>query len=99
MIAVAGWLIWSTNGAGLALVMWALNLVFNALWSWLMFGRHRIGLALADAMAMLITIVGFILLARSLNPTAALLFLPYLGWVIFATALNFEILQRNPSAA
>jgi benzodiazapine receptor len=97
MIAIAGWLVWRAEGIGPALVMWGLNLIFNALWSWLMFGRHRIGLALADAMAMLITMVGFIVLARSSNPSAALLFLPYLAWVGFATALNFAILQRNPT--
>jgi benzodiazapine receptor len=97
MIAIAGWLVWRAEDIGPALVMWGLNLVFNALWSWLMFGRHRIGLALADAMAMLITIVGFIVFTGSSSPTAALLFVPYLAWVGFATALNFALLQRNPT--
>jgi translocator protein len=99
MIAVAGWIVWRTEGLGLALFLWACNILLNAAWSWLMFGRHRIGWAFLDAMAMLLTILLFIVAARPLSPTAALLFIPYLGWVAFAAALNFEILQRNGSAA
>lgn len=97
MIAIAGWLVWRSEGMGPALGVWALNLVFNGLWSWLMFRRHRIDWALVDAVAMLVTIVAFIILSRTSNPTAALLFVPYLVWVGFATILNFAILQRNPS--
>ncbi len=99
MIAVAGWLVWSVEGFGAALAVWGLNLGFNAAWSWLMFGRRRIGWAFIDAMAMLVTILAFVIIARPVSSTAALLFLPYLGWVAFATALNFEIMQRNASAA
>ena len=99
MIAIAGWLVWRVQGVAPALGFWALNLVFNALWSWLMFDRHRIGWALIDALAMLTTIICFILVSRAVEPRASLLFLPYLGWVAFATALNFTILQRNPSSS
>jgi translocator protein len=98
MIAVAGWMVWKADGMGVALAIWALNIGFNAAWSWLMFGRHRIDWAFVDAMAMLITILIFIMAARAISSTAALLFVPYLGWVAFATALNYEILQRNRSA-
>ncbi len=99
MIAIAGWLVWSVEGVGVALAVWGSNIVFNGLWSWLMFRRHRIGLAFVDATAMLLTILAFIVIARPISPTAALLFIPYLGWVAFAAALNFDILRRNPSAA
>jgi translocator protein len=99
MIAIAGWKVWSAEGFGAAVAIWAVNICLNAAWSWLMFGRHRIGWAFIDAMAMLATILMFIVAARQVSPIAALLFVPYLGWVAFATALNFEILQRNSSAA
>ena len=95
LIAIAGWLVWTSAGLSAALAVWALNLVFNGLWSWLMFGRRQIGVALIDAVAMLVTIVIFKLLARPLNETAMWLFAPYLVWVAFATALNASILQRN----
>ncbi len=99
MIAIAGWMVWKAEGFGLALVFWGCNVAFNTAWSWLMFGRHRIGWAFMDAMAMLITILAFVVVARPVSQTAALLFIPYLGWVAFATALNFDILQRNATEA
>lgn len=99
MIAVAGWLIWKAEGVGPALVIWAANLFFNGIWSWLMFGCHRMGTALVDAILMLLTILGFIILAWPSSQTAALLFVPYLGWVMFATALNAALFVRNPSPA
>ena len=98
MIAVAGWLVWTEQGSGPAIWFWAANIVFNGAWSWLMFGMKRIGWALADAIAMLLTIVGFIATAWPVSQTAALLFVPYLAWVTFATALNWAILARNPQA-
>ena len=94
MIAIAGWLIWQSQGIGLALGMWVANLIFNGVWSWLMFGRHKIGAALADANAMLITIIGFIA-----NQTAASLFLPDMAWAAFATMLNYAIFRMNPETA
>lgn len=33
------------------------------------------------------------------SPTAAYLMVPYLGWTAFATALTFDIYQRNPSVS
>jgi benzodiazapine receptor len=99
MIAVAGWLVWQADGIGLPLAAWAMNLVLNAAWSWLMFGRHRVMLALVDAAGMAATIVAFIWLALPHSPAAAALFIPYLAWTLFATALNAEILKRNPRYA
>ena len=96
MIAVAGWLVWLSQGWGGALLVWIANIIFNAAWSWLMFGRRKIGFALFDALAMLITIIVFIALTQATTPLAALLFLPYLAWVAFATALNYSILVKNP---
>lgn len=98
MIAVAGWRIWETQGLGPALCVWLAGLAFNAAWSWLMFGEHRIDLALADAVAMLVSILAFIWLAMPVDRTAALLFVPYLVWVSYATALNLEILRLNGAA-
>jgi translocator protein len=99
MIAIAGWLVWRAEGFGLALSVWGANLVFNAAWSWLMFGRHQIEAAFADALAMLVTILGFMWAAWPVSQAAALLFLPYLFWTAFAAFLNWAILQRNPQAA
>ena len=84
---------------GPALAVWILNLVLNGAWSWLMFGRHQIAAALIDALAMLVSIVAFMIMAWLSSETATWLFAPYLGWVAFATALNASVLRRNPDSA
>jgi tryptophan-rich sensory protein len=43
----------------------------------------------------LVSTVDLIRRARVVDPAAAALLLPYLGWVAFATALNAEIARRN----
>lgn len=95
MIAVAGWLVWRKAGFGLVLGIWALQLVLNMAWSWIMFGQHQIGWALVDIIGLWLAIAAFTLLAWPLSPTAAALFVPYLAWVSFATALNFAIWRLN----
>lgn len=99
MIAVGGWLVWRETGLGVVIAIWVAQLVLNAAWSWVMFGLHRIDLALIDAGLMLISIVAFMLAAWPVSQTAALLFVPYLAWVSFATALNFAILRLNGGVA
>lgn len=95
MIAVAGWLIWRAPAGGAAPAFWIAGLILNATWSWLFFGRHDIGLALADILLLWLTIAGFIVSAWPVDRRASLLFLPYLAWVGFASALNFAIWSLN----
>lgn len=95
-IAIAGWLVWRVVGAGLALSLWGAQLALNGLWSPVMFGAHRIDLALAVIVVLWLAIAAFAATAWRVSRGAALLFLPYLAWVSFATALNFAIWRLNP---
>lgn len=97
MIAVAGWLVWERAGMGPAMYAWGAQLVFNGMWSWIMFGRKEIGWALVDLIAMWLSIVAFIVLAWPVSQLAALLFVPYLAWVSFAGLLNQSIWRLNPA--
>jgi benzodiazapine receptor len=99
MIALAGWTLWKSHGWNAALDVWLLQLVFNALWSPIMFWRKNIALALVDLIILWLCIVGFIVMAWPLNATSAYLFLPYCLWVSFAGYLNFRILRMNPAEA
>lgn len=96
-IAVAGWRVWTDNGGAIstALVLWCVQLALNAAWSWLFFGRHRVGAALVDVAALLAVIGGFIFAAAPISALAAWLFVPYALWVAFATLLNASILALN----
>ena len=77
------------------LILFAVQLAFNAAWSWLFFGLHSPGIAFVDIIllwiAIAVTTVAF--WRRSL--VAALLFGPYLAWVSFAAVLNFAIWRLN----
>jgi len=100
MIAISGWLVW---GAGpweatlLALIVFAVQLVLNALWSYLFFGKHRPDLALIDVVALLASVLAMIVLFASLHSTAALMLVPYAMWVTFAMILNYTIVRLNPA--
>ncbi len=98
-IAIAGWSLWKSHGLNGALFLWLLQLVFNGLWSPIMFGRKNIEMALADLIALWLCILGFILAALPLNPTAAYLFVPYFLWVSFAGFLNWTIWRMNALTA
>lgn len=96
-IGYAGWLIWNTQGVGLAMGLWAAQLVFNGAWSWLFFGLKRMDLALVDVSALWVAIAAFILAAWPVSQLAALLFVPYLIWVTIAGALNYRMITMNRS--
>ncbi len=102
MIGISGWLIWREAGfvgAALPLAVYALQLVLNAAWTPLFFGLHRPDLGLVDIVLVWLSIIATILLFVPISVAAALLLVPYLVWVTFATALNFAVWRLNPSAA
>ena len=98
-IAVSGWLVWRHAGpevAGVALVIYGLQLVLNGLWSVIFFGLHRPGLAFAEILCLLLTILATIVAFHPLHPIAAYLLIPYALWVGFAALLNYSIWRLNP---
>jgi tryptophan-rich sensory protein len=78
-----------------ALAFFALQLALNAAWSWLFFGLRRPDLALLCIVLLWAAIVATITAFRRVRPLAGGLLLPYLVWVTFAAALNFEIWRLN----
>lgn len=97
-MAVAAWLVWRRkvwSEVRPALAVYAGQLVLNGLWSWLFFGQHRIGVALADIALLFALIVITTVLFWHHVRVAGVLFVPYALWVGFATALNFRIWQLN----
>ncbi|MBP1857993.1 TspO/MBR family protein [Rhizobium herbae] len=78
-----------------AMRFWVAQMIFNFAWSPLFFGLHEIALALIVILSLLISIAGFIATSRKQDYLSALLFLPYLAWVAFATLLNTSIFLMN----
>ena len=75
--------------------LWYAQLVLNFAWSPIFFGLQDPAAALIVILGLLVAVVGFIAAAWREDRTAALLFLPYLAWVAFATALNGAIVALN----
>ena len=95
LIAVAGWRTWERERYGVAMALWGAQMFLNFIWSPVFFSAHRIDLALAVIVALLISIAGFIAVCWRTDRAASLLFLPYAAWVSFATLLNASIWLLN----
>ena len=94
-IAVAGWWTWERNDQRNAGRLWWMQLVLNFAWSPAFFAAQQIGLALVIILALLLTIIAFIVATWRSARTASLLFLPYAAWVAFASILNAAIFVAN----
>jgi benzodiazapine receptor len=70
----------------------------NYLWSPLFFAIHETVAALIVILAMIGLSAAAAALLWWIRKAAALLMLPYLAWLCFAAALNFEIVRLNPDA-
>lgn len=78
-----------------ALWVFGVQLTLNALWSFLFFAFHRVGLALVDILFLWAGIVAMLAAFLSVHRKAGWLQAPYLLWVSFATALNASIWMLN----
>nr|WP_246172708.1 TspO/MBR family protein [Marinicella rhabdoformis] len=98
LMAVSVWLVWRQTASKpqrLALVSFLIQLVLNGLWSWLFFA-WSLGLGpVINIVLLWIAIAVNIVLFWRVNRVAAVLMLPYILWVTFATVLNFAMWQLN----
>ena len=100
LMGIAAWLVWRAQGwrgAGLALGLFVVQLAVNALWTWLFFVWHQGAWALVEIVLLWGLIVGTIAAFWPHHKIAALMLLPYLAWVSFATALTYAMWTLNPS--
>ena len=100
LMGIAAWMVWRAaglRGGRAALGLFVVQLVFNALWSWIFFQWHRGGLAFAEVVVLWCLIVATIAAFGQFSRIAAALMLPYLAWVAFASALTFAVWRLNPS--
>lgn len=71
------------------------QLILNILWSFLFFGLHAPMLAFYEIILLWIAILMTIVKFWSYNKKAAILLIPYLAWVSFASFLNFTVARLN----
>lgn len=100
LMAIAAWLVWRVHGftgARAALGLFIVQLVANALWTWLFFVWHLGAIAFAEILLLWGLIVATVASFWRLNAVAASMLLPYLAWVTFAAALTFSTWKLNPA--
>jgi len=99
LMGIAAWWVWRArgfSGARDALVLFIIQLVANALWSWLFFAWRQGAGAFAEVLLLWCMIAGTVFLFWRISKFAAALLIPYLAWVTFASALTFAIWRLNP---
>jgi tryptophan-rich sensory protein len=75
--------------------VFSIQLILNFLWSFLFFKFQQLGLALAEILLMWCSILFMIIIFYKTNKLAALINIPYLLWVSFATILTYSIYTLN----
>lgn len=83
------------RGRGLAALAFAVQLVLNLFWSPVFFGAHQITWALWLIVALDVAVFVTIVLFWRVRPSAGILMLPYLAWILFATLLTWQIREAN----
>ena len=100
MMGVAAWLVWRKagfSGAPGAIVLFGLQLIANAAWSWIFFGLRRFDLAFFEIVILWALILATVVAFWRHDARAGLLLLPYMVWVSYASVLNFAIWRLNPA--
>ena len=100
MMGIAAGMIWNQleNQRKLvkkALLFFTVQLLLNALWSYLFFGLNNVLLALIEVILLWLVIYETFHIFKKIDKKAAYLFIPYLIWVAFAAVLNGSIYYLN----
>ena len=91
-LTISGLRIWNAPRSAertQALTLWGVVQALNA--AWMALGPRRLGGGLATAIASLGTAGAYVWRARQVDPPAASLVAPYIGWIGFANVLNEEL--------
>jgi translocator protein len=99
LMGISLWRLWilplGTPGRTLALVLFAIQLILNALWTPVFFGLHKPWMAFGVILALCIAIFACLFSFMPLDPWASYLLVPYLLWVGFASVLNYSVAKLN----
>ena len=88
---------WGARSRGLAIAAFIVQLLLNLAWSPVFFAMHEMRLALYILIALDVAVIVTVILFFRVRRAAGLLLLPYLAWILFATALNWQFIQMNPN--
>ncbi len=86
------------RGRGLAIALFVVQMALNLAWTPLFFGAHQVSNALILIVVLFATVLATTFAFGRIRPLAAWLLVPYLAWLVTATALNWQIDRLNPDA-
>ncbi len=99
LMAVAAFLVWQKGlekkAVRTALVFFAIQLILNALWTFIFFDLGSILGGLIEIVLLLAAITVTIIQFKKVSSLAAILMLPYLAWVGLATLLTAFLFALN----
>jgi len=101
LMGIAIFLIWENKDKKIlvqrksAILWFAVQFVFNILWSFLFFGLKNPFYGFIGIIFLWVSIVITILSFYKINKKAAYLLIPYLLWVSFASILNYFVMILN----
>ena len=98
-MGVASWRVLQAGGGPLPLGLYAAQLTLNFMWSPLFFKAHNLQAASYDITALLGVLAATIFEFNKVDPLAAKLMLPLMGWTSFAAALTWNIYLNNKPVA
>lgn len=98
---LAGWLIWRQEQAGApatALVLFGLQLLFNAVWQGVVMGNRRLGMGLAYGLLLWGTITLTAWESAGSSGGAWWWLIPYWLWTGYCVHLNYAVWRLNPAS-
>jgi tryptophan-rich sensory protein len=98
LMGLSFYLIWKSPGGKIrtrALTVFGFQMLLNFAWSFIFFYFRQTGWGLVEIIILWLNIILMILVCYKINKTAALIQIPYLLWVSFASVLNATIWMLN----
>lgn len=100
LIGISLFLVMNTNlrgavGKTKSYTLFAIQMILNALWTYLFFGAHLMGAAFIVILALIFITIWMMRSFFGINRSAGYLLIPYIAWLLFATYLNGVILYLN----
>lgn len=99
MIGAGAWLVWKERGWSRgrnALILYVVQLVLNALWTWIFFVWHMGAAAFVEILVLWVLIGCTVVAFWRIRIPAGALLVPYWLWVSFASVLTYAMWQGNP---
>ncbi len=98
LMGISSFLVWRqprSDYRRIALILYAVQLMLNFFWSFIFFYFRLTGAALVEILVLLTTVIFWVYTTCHVHRTAALIQIPYILWLVFATVLNAAIVWLN----